>query len=114
MDFREIERLHELLKRANIPHTVGAIHRDGMQIRVYFDEEMTQEFDDAVLSPGSHGCEENLLETYALGNCEGYEIAEEVFEGWEKRYREYHNKQGNIYYFPIDKPPQVCYNTNRK
>jgi hypothetical protein len=91
MDFREIERLHELLKRAGIPHTVGTIH-DGMQIRVYFDEEMTQEFDDAVIHSGSHGCEENLLETYVLGDCEGYEIAEEVFEGWKKRYEEYHNK----------------------
>lgn len=38
--------------------------------------------DDAMIAPDTHGSEKGLLETYKLGNCDGYETAEQVFLGW--------------------------------
>jgi hypothetical protein len=47
---------------------------------------MIKELDDCVYHSGSHGWSEGLLETYCLGDCEGWETAEQVFEGWKKMY----------------------------
>lgn len=89
--FAEIKKLHGLLNEAGIPHTFGefpVIIAEGYQIRVYADEEMAHELDDCVCHMGSHGYSEGLLETYYLNNCDGWETAEQVFEGWQKMYNE--------------------------
>ena len=84
--FKEIKKLHKKLKRANIPHTFKPLW-DGLQIRLYADEAMTNELDDCVMHSGSHGFHKGLLETCRLNNCEGYETAEQVFDGWLKMYQ---------------------------
>ena len=90
--FMEIQKLHEMLTEENIPHIFRPLY-DGFQIRVYADEELANELDDCVLHSGSRGFHNGLLETFCLGNCEGWETAEQVFEGWKKMY-EKENKKG--------------------
>ena len=84
-DFTEIEHLDYLLTEAKIPHTFEPL-QDGYQIRIYADEAMTEELDDAICHSGSHGYEKGLLETFVLNECEGYETADQVFDGWQKMY----------------------------
>ena len=84
--FEEIQKLHEKLTQANIPHTFKPLW-DGLQIRLYADEAMTNELDDCVMHSGSHGFSKGLLETCCLSDCEGYETAEQVFKGWLKMYQ---------------------------
>ena len=86
MKFTEIHRLHEMLTKAEMPHTFAPLF-DGYQIRLYADEEMTNELDDCVLHGGSYGHTEGLLETYTLNGCEGWETADQVFAGWVEMYR---------------------------
>ncbi len=83
--FAEIKKLHEMLTEANMPHTFEPMF-DGYQIRLYADRAKTQEIDDVICHSGSHGFYQGLLETYRLGDCDGHETAEEVFEGWKKMY----------------------------
>ena len=90
--FVEIRKLYIMLNEAHIPCTLAPLY-DGWQIRVYADEEMTHELDDAVCHSDSHGYRNGLLETYALSGCDGWETAEQVFEGWKKMYKEA-NKKG--------------------
>ena len=85
INFTEIEKLHSLLAEAGIPHIFAPLW-DGMQIRVYADSEFTHELDDAVIHSGSHGVEAGLLETFCLNDCDGWETAEQVFEGWKNMY----------------------------
>ena len=89
--FAEIRKLHKMLTEADIPHTFSKFHwtvaDDGYQIRIYADEEMTNEIDDCVCHPGSYGYHQGLLETFTLNGCEGWETAEQVFEGWKKMYQ---------------------------
>ena len=85
IDFTEIEKLHTLLTEADIPHTYESLY-DGRQIRIYADEDMTNEIDDAIIHGGSHGVRNGLLETYSLSGCAGWETAEQVFVGWWKMY----------------------------
>ena len=85
INFTEIEKLHSLLTQAGIPHIFAPLW-DGMQIRVYADSEFTHELDDAVIHSGSHGVEAGLLETFCLNDCDGWETAEQVFEGWKNMY----------------------------
>lgn len=85
INFTEIEKLHFLLVEAGIPHIFAPLW-DGKQIRVYADSKFTHELDDAVIHSGSHGVTEGLLETFCLSDCEGWETAEQVFEGWKKMY----------------------------
>ena len=87
IDLKEIVKLHKMLTKAGIPHTLAPLF-DGMQIRIYADEEMTDELDDCVVHGGSYGHQEGMLETFALNGCEGWETAEQVFEGWQKMYEE--------------------------
>lgn len=84
--FAEIEKLHKMLTEASIPHTLEPCW-DGMQIRIYADEEKTNEIDDCICHKTSYGYSEGLLETYKLNDCGGWETAEEVFEGWKEMYR---------------------------
>ena len=85
INFTEIEKLHSLLVKAGIPHVFAPLW-DGKQIRVYADSEFTNELDDAVIHSGSHGVGAGLLETFCLNDCDGWETAEQVFEGWKKMY----------------------------
>ena len=85
--FVEIRKLNKMLNEADIPHTFAPLF-DGYQIRVYADEEMTKEIDDCVCHSGSHGYANGLLETYTLNECDGWETAEQVFEGWKEWYEE--------------------------
>ena len=86
LNFTEIEKLHTLLTEDNIPHTFKPLW-DGMQIKLYSDETLTNELDDAILHSYSHGGADGLLETCCLGDCEGRETAEQVFKGWKKMYK---------------------------
>lgn len=88
LDLTEIYRLDKMLTEAGIPHTLLPAFSGGMQIRVYFDEAMTHEFDDCVMDRYSHGAWDGLLETCNLNGCEGYETVEEVFKGWLAWYKE--------------------------
>lgn len=85
IDFTEIEKLHEMLRKAGIPHTYAEMY-DGRQIRVYASETMIWELDDCVIHSGSYGVTMGLLETYTLGGCKGFETAEQVFAGWQAMY----------------------------
>ena len=81
-DLTEFEKLIDLLIEAGIPYK-RLEDSDGMQVRIYTDESMTNELDDAAIWLNStHGSEQGLLETFRLNNCEGFETAEQVFEGW--------------------------------
>ena len=83
--FAEIKKLHEMLTEAHIPHTFAPMF-DGFQIRLFADHMKEKELDDCICHKGSHGFYPGLLETYVLNNCEGYETAEQVFEGWKQMY----------------------------
>lgn len=83
IDFIEIEKLHNLLTNAGIPHTYGKCW-DGRQIRIYADEDMTDELDDVVIHSGSHGHQNGLLETYHLNGCDGWETAPKSVQGLGK------------------------------
>ena len=85
IDFTEIEKLHDMLDKADIPHSYHDLY-DGKQIRVYANSSMIRELDDCIIHSGSHGVHMGLLETYALGGCEGFETAEQVFAGWQAMY----------------------------
>ena len=80
INFSEMVKLVELLKEAGISYEVVTLW-DGLQTIIYKDGEKV---DDAVLHGFSHGHEEGLLETFCLGECEGYETAEQVFKGWKE------------------------------
>jgi hypothetical protein len=89
INFTEIRKLDTLLTEASIPHTLIPCW-DGLQIRVYADEAMTDELDDCVIHSGSHGVKMGLLETFVLNGCDGFETAEQVFKGWKKMYNKAH------------------------
>lgn len=87
----EIVKLHEMLSNAGINHTFMMMNADSfgenaIQIRIYRDDTLKEELDDVVFHKYSHGYEQGLLETFALGDCNGYETAEQVFNGWMKKY----------------------------
>lgn len=87
----EIAKLHEMLSNTGINHTFMMMNADifgenAMQIRIFRDGTFKEELDDAVFHKYSHGYEQGLLETFALGGCDGYETAEQVFNGWMKKY----------------------------
>lgn len=83
----EITKLHEMLIKAGINHTFMAMDKNmfganAFQIRIYRDANLQEELDDVVFHRFSHGHEQGLLETYTLGECDGFETAEQVFKGW--------------------------------
>ena len=83
--FAEIKKLAMMLAEANIPFSFAPCY-DGYQIRIYSSALLMEELDDCICHSGSHGYSEGLLETYGLSECEGWETAEQVFEGWKKMY----------------------------
>jgi hypothetical protein len=87
----EIEKLHEMLVKAGINHTFMAMDKNAfgegaLQIRIYRNETFQEELDDVVFHKYSHGYNQGLLETYRLNECDGFETAEQVFEGWMKKF----------------------------
>ncbi len=87
----EINKLHEMLFNAGINHTFMAMDENvfganAVQIRIYRDSTFQEELDDVVFHKYSHGYAHGLLETYALGECDGYETAEQVFNGWMEKF----------------------------
>lgn len=80
-DLTEFEKLIDLLIEAGIPYIKENAY-DGVQIRIFADEEKTNEIDDAIIHFGSLGSQNGLLETFILNGCQGWETAEQIFEGW--------------------------------
>jgi hypothetical protein len=87
----EMNKLHEMLLKAGINHTFMMMDKsifgaDAMQIRIYRDGTFQEELDDVVFHRFSHGYAQGLLETYGLGECDGFETAEQVFKGWMEKF----------------------------
>lgn len=87
----EMNKLHEMLLKAGINHTfmsmdASCFGTDALQIRIYRDSTFQEELDDVVFHRFSHGYAQGLLETYTLGECDGYETAEQVFKGWMEKF----------------------------
>lgn len=86
IDFTEINKLSAMLTQAGIPHTFKDLY-DGKQIRMYADLDKEIELDDCIIHFGSHGVQNGLLESFNLGECTGWETADEIFSGWVEMYR---------------------------
>lgn len=84
INFEEFDKLVKLVEDAGIPHSVNDIY-DGKQIRVFNSN--GSYLDDAVIHQHSHGAECGLLETCSLSDCDGFEEAEDIIEGWKRMYR---------------------------
>ena len=82
LNFKEFDKLVNLVEEAGWEHKINDLH-GGKQIKIYNDTEGL--VDDAVIHQFSNGRQGGLLETYILGECRGWETAEEVFEGWKER-----------------------------
>ena len=87
----EMNKLHEMLLKAGINHTFMAMDKDmfgadAVQIRIYRDATFQEELDDAVFHKYSFGYAQGLLETYELSECNGFETAEQVFNGWKVKF----------------------------
>ena len=82
----EINKLDDLLNEANANYE-RTINGVGFDQIVLFDQDGNK-LDDAIFGEGSHGYEEGLLETQELGGCDGYETAEEIFNGWKEMFKE--------------------------
>lgn len=83
INFEEFDKLVKLVEDAEIPHSVNDIY-DGKQIKVFNSD--GSYLDDAVIHQYSHGAECGLLETSNLSDCDGFEEAEDIIEGWKKMY----------------------------
>lgn len=86
INFTEINKLSAMLTQAGIPHTFKDLY-DGKQIRMYADFAKKVELDDAIIHSGSCGAYSGLLESFDLGECKGWETADEIFSGWMDMYR---------------------------
>lgn len=84
INFEEFDKLVKLVEDAGIPHTVNDYFYGGKQIKVFNSD--GSYLDDAVIHRYSHGTECGLLETFNLSDCEGFEEAEDIIEGWKKMY----------------------------
>lgn len=83
----EMDKLHAMLLNAGINHIFTPMSpsfygENALQIRIYSDDTFQEELDDVVFHNFSHGNQLGLLETCCLGECNGYETAEQVFKGW--------------------------------
>ena len=87
----EMNKLQKMLSGAGINHTFMIMDANifgagALQIRIYRDDTLQEELDDVVFHRFSHGHAQGLLETYSLGECEGFETAEQVFKGWMEKF----------------------------
>lgn len=87
----EFDKLVKMMEEAGWHFRVYPLH-GGKQVRLFSDAECTNEIDDCIYHPYSHGYQVGLLETYCLNECDGYETAEQVFEGWKKMLEEQEQK----------------------
>lgn len=83
IDFTEIVRLAQMLDSNHIPYKLCTLW-DGLQIQIF--DAKGDMLDDVVIHSYSHGAKSGLLETYKLRNCEGFETAERVFNGWNEMF----------------------------
>lgn len=90
-EYTEIIRLHNMLEKAEIPHSFEKLY-DGYQV-IYPNTE--RRIADAIEHSGSYGEKENLLEIMGLlteeelkeSSVAGYLSAENVFKRMEKDWR---------------------------
>lgn len=87
----EMNRLHEMLLKAGINHTFTSMDKnvfgaEALQIRIYKDDTFKEELDDVIYHKFSHGFSLGLLETFRLGDCNGFETADQVFNGWINKF----------------------------
>ena len=80
-----------MLCAKGINHTFMKMEADifgdnALQIRIYRDNTFQEDLDDVVFHKYSHGYAQGLLETYFLNDCDGFETAEQVFNGWMEKY----------------------------
>ena len=87
----EFAKLVKMMLDAHMFFTVTPLY-DGYQIKLFRDNYCKKEVDDCIFHSTCHGYEEGLLETFCLNACEGYETAEQVFEGWKKMLKEQEQK----------------------
>lgn len=81
VDTTEIEKLYNLCMEAGMNVSIQDMW-GGKQVRFY--DNLGNLLDDAICHGCSHGHEQGLLETFSLNDCDGYETAEQVFEGWKE------------------------------
>ena len=92
IDVREFSKLASMCIAANLKVSIFP-HRNGLKLNLYDDTGMF--LDDAIICYGSHGYKDGLLETYHLNDCDGYETAQEIFDGWWDTYLDCGDKEGN-------------------
>lgn len=77
---KEMAILVNLVSKAGIKYRLSALF-DGYKLEIF---KFGKRIDDAVWHRFSHGYAEGLLESYAYGDCAGYETANEIFKGWQE------------------------------
>jgi len=82
LNFTEFDKLVEMVTKAGWNYRVNRLH-GGKQI-VLYNKSNTEMLDDAVIHGFSNGRRAGLLETYILGDCRGWEHAEDIFNGWKE------------------------------
>lgn len=80
---KEIKELVTTLAGLGLPFKFHPF-QGGYQVILY--NANGEKLDDAIWHPYSHGYKDGLLETYVLGDCEGYETALDVADGWYRMY----------------------------
>lgn len=79
INFSEFDNLAEMCKSEGWAYKVEALY-NGAKLTLLDND--GNELDDAVIHKYSHGAELGLLETFSFGECEGFETAEQIFNGW--------------------------------
>lgn len=79
INFNEFDKLVKMCESGGWTYKVESLY-DGAKLTL-FDSD-GNEIDDAVIHQYSYGAELGLLETLSLGECKGFETAEQIFNGW--------------------------------
>lgn len=79
INFNEFDKLVEMCKSEGWTYKVESLF-DGAKLTLFDND--GDEVDDAVIHQYSSGAELGLLETFGLGESEGFETAEQIFNGW--------------------------------
>lgn len=80
-DFTELFKLEKLCRGAGWKVEVLDTYPKGKQLILYDGE---RRLDDVVICQGSHGANLGFLESFVLGDCGGYETAQQIFAGWKE------------------------------